>query len=82
MIVTYPLGLLIRYLGEKERKRVLYLHDQSKNFKALAGSEVKILGKDVVASHKVVCALIFFPIAFFVFYFFHHLLMKYLLDDK
>jgi len=49
-----PLGLLISFLSEKERK------------KALAGSSVKVKGTDVIASHKVLCAIIAFPIASFI----------------
>jgi hypothetical protein len=44
-----PFGLLLQYLSEKER------------LKALAGSKVKITANDVVASHKIICAFIVFP---------------------
>lgn len=49
--MTVPLGLILRYLSEKERK------------KALASSKVKILGKDVVASYKIISAAVIVPIA-------------------
>lgn len=62
--------MIIRHLSEKERK------------KALASSEVKVTGRDVVASHKVVTSFIIFPPAFFLFFAFHHFIMVYLLDDK
>eukprot|EP01015_Nassula_variabilis_P011609 TRINITY_DN1940_c0_g1_i8.p1 TRINITY_DN1940_c0_g1~~TRINITY_DN1940_c0_g1_i8.p1 ORF type:complete len:235 (-),score=24.81 TRINITY_DN1940_c0_g1_i8:73-777(-) len=69
LLLTYPIGLIIRRLSEKERK------------KALASSEVKITGKDVVASHKVVTSFIIFPPAFFLFFTIHHFFMKYILND-
>ncbi len=49
--MTVPLGFILRYLSEKERK------------KALASSKVKILGKDVVASYKIISAAAVVPIA-------------------
>ena len=45
-----PFALLLQYLSEKER------------VKALAGSKVKISANDVVASYKIVCAFVVFPI--------------------
>jgi glycerol-3-phosphate O-acyltransferase/dihydroxyacetone phosphate acyltransferase len=46
-----PLGLILRYLSEKERR------------KALASSKVKVLGKDVVASYKIISAAVIVPVA-------------------
>jgi hypothetical protein len=44
-----PLGLLNRYLAEKERKR------------ALAGSNVKVIGADVMATKKMITAMLMYP---------------------
>jgi len=49
-----PLGFIIRILSEKQRR------------KALAGSDVKVKGIDVIASHKVICSLVAYPIAWVV----------------
>ena len=51
LLLNGPLGLLIKYLSEKERR------------KALAGSSVKIKGTDVVASFKVMSSFVIFPVA-------------------
>ena len=56
--------MLISYLGEKERK------------KALSTSKVKVLGKDVVASHKIICAVGMFPFYAFLFAFLYYILIK------
>lgn len=45
-------------------------------FKALAGSKVKILGKDVVASYKIVCAIVMFPIYACLFTTIYYFLVK------
>lgn len=50
VILGGPFALFLQYLSEKERK------------KALAGSKVKISANDVVASYKIVCAFVIFPI--------------------
>lgn len=44
-----PLALILRTYSENERR------------KALAGSKVKVLGKDVVASFKVIASAIILP---------------------
>lgn len=51
LIMTIPLGLLVEILSERER------------LKALANSKVKILGKDVVASYKILSSFIIVPFA-------------------
>lgn len=51
LVLTGPLAYICKYFGEVERK------------KALAGSSVKIEGFDVVASYKIICAFILFPLA-------------------
>ena len=56
--------MLISYLGEKERK------------KALSNSKVKVFGKDVVASHKIICAVGMFPFYAFLFAFLYYILIK------
>lgn len=56
-----PLGLLNRRLAEKARKQ------------ALAGSVVKIVGVDVMATKKITTSLILYPIlclGFTVFFFY------------
>jgi glycerol-3-phosphate O-acyltransferase / dihydroxyacetone phosphate acyltransferase len=50
-----PLATIVAFYAEKERK------------KALAGSDVKIKGTDVMASVKVVSMLILYPIYCFLF---------------
>ena len=64
LIISAPFALALSYLGEKERR------------KALAGSKVKILGKDVVASYKIICAVGMFPIYAFLFAFLYYLLIR------
>eukprot|EP01017_Pseudomicrothorax_dubius_P006599 TRINITY_DN1191_c0_g4_i3.p1 TRINITY_DN1191_c0_g4~~TRINITY_DN1191_c0_g4_i3.p1 ORF type:complete len:395 (+),score=74.35 TRINITY_DN1191_c0_g4_i3:405-1589(+) len=56
LIFTGPIALILRYLSEKERR------------KALAKSDVKIYGRDVIASHKIITALSILPIVFTIFY--------------
>lgn len=53
--MSFPIALLLNYLGEKERK------------KALANSKVKLSGKDVVASFKILSAMIVVPFAVIVY---------------
>lgn len=55
VVLGGPFALFLQYLAEKERK------------KALAGSKVKISANDVVASYKIVCAFIVFPIQSMIF---------------
>ena len=50
LIFGLPFALFLQYLAEKERK------------KALAGSKVKISANDVVASYKILCAFVIFPL--------------------
>lgn len=63
-----PLALLIRLLSERERR------------KALAASSVKVKGVDVIASHKVLCAIVAFPIASFIWTLAFRYELKYLFD--
>ena len=49
MLMLIPLGLFLTYFAEKERR------------KALAGSEVKVKGVDVMASVKVVASIVIYP---------------------
>ena len=48
--MLFPLGMLNIYLAEKARKE------------ALAGSSVKIIGADVMATKKLITTLIVYPI--------------------
>lgn len=50
-----PVGLYLRYLADQERK------------KALAGSTVKIMGVNVMASKKIMSAIVMFPLVCVVF---------------
>ena len=49
LVLSMPVIIGLRMLGEKERK------------KALKSSTVKILGKDVVSSYKIMSALVVIP---------------------
>ncbi len=70
VLLLGPFVMVLEYLSENERK------------KALANSKVKITGKDVVASFKIMTSIIIFPLssmvfttAFFLLFFFldeHH----------
>jgi len=63
--------VLISYLGEKERK------------KALSNSKVKVFGKDVVASHKIICAIGMFPFYAFLFAFlYYYLIVEYVTQNS
>lgn len=53
--MTIPITILLNFLAEKERK------------KALAGSKVKISGKDVVASYKVLASIIIVPLSILIY---------------
>lgn len=55
ILMLIPLGLIIAYFAEKERR------------KALAESSVKVLGVDVMASVKVGASLILYPLYCFTF---------------
>jgi glycerol-3-phosphate O-acyltransferase / dihydroxyacetone phosphate acyltransferase len=55
LLMLAPLATIVAFYAEKERK------------KALAGSDVKIKGTDVMASVKVVSMLILYPIYCFLF---------------
>lgn len=55
MLMLIPLGLVIQYFAEKERR------------KALATSNVKILGVDVMASVKVGVSMALYPVYCFIF---------------
>ncbi len=55
LIMLAPLATIIAIYAEKERK------------KALAGSDVKVKGTDVMASIKVVSSLILYPFYCFLF---------------
>lgn len=70
LVLYGPLGLVIKYLSEKERR------------KALAGSSVKVKGTDVIASHKVLCAIILFPIAAFIWTVAFRLIVSHFCDFK
>jgi len=65
LLLNGPLGLLIKFLGEKERK------------KALAGSSVKIKGTDVVASFKVMSSFVIFPVASLIYTLIFRLVLYY-----
>ncbi|CAK74407.1 unnamed protein product (macronuclear) [Paramecium tetraurelia] len=54
-IMTIPITIILNMYAEKERKS------------ALAGSKVKISGKDVVASFKVLASIIIVPISVFIY---------------
>jgi hypothetical protein len=49
LCILFPIGMYLRYLAEKARKS------------ALAGSNVKIRGVDVMASKKMTTALMLYP---------------------
>ena len=49
ILMNGPLALILRVYSERERR------------KAVAGSKVKVLGKDVVASYKVLASAIVVP---------------------
>jgi len=55
LILMTPVGLYLRYLADQERK------------KALAGSTVKLMGVDVMASKKIMSAIVIFPLVCIVF---------------
>lgn len=57
LLLNLPLALLLRYYSESERR------------KALKNSKVKVLGKDVVASYKMLASLIIMPISNVIFTF-------------
>jgi glycerol-3-phosphate O-acyltransferase/dihydroxyacetone phosphate acyltransferase len=57
IIMLIPLGMVIAYFAEKERR------------KALAGSNVKVRAVDVMASVKVAATLVLYPIYCFLFTF-------------
>ena len=85
LLISAPFAILISYLGEKERRKVfnflnlslLFLTNKIlTNSKALAASKVKILGKDVVATHKIVCAVVLFPFYAFLFTFLNYLFIN------
>jgi hypothetical protein len=61
-----PLGMLNRYLAEKARKS------------ALAGSSVKVLGVDVMATKKLTTTMVLYPILCFGFTLFFFLVLTYL----
>ena len=52
MIVNGPIGVYLNYMSEKER------------IKCQRESKVKILGKDVVASYKIMLAVVMLPVQF------------------
>ncbi|EAS02043.2 glycerol-3-phosphate O-acyltransferase (macronuclear) [Tetrahymena thermophila SB210] len=54
ILINGPFGLLLNYLSEKER------------IKCQRESKVKVLGKDVVASYKLILAIVILPIQFFL----------------
>ena len=54
-MMSFPIAVILDSLSERERK------------KALASSKVKLSGKDVVASYKVLASLIVVPIAVFMY---------------
>lgn len=66
-----PLALLLRYYSEVERRKVSNIF-----IKALKTSNVKVLGKDVVASNKIVASLIIMPISIILFTFLFSLAIK------
>ena len=55
LIFGLPFALFLQFLSERERK------------KALAGSKVKISANDVVASYKILCAFVIFPLQSMIF---------------
>ena len=55
LMMLAPLATIVAYYAEKERK------------KALAGSDVKVKGTDVMASVKALSALILYPLYCFSF---------------
>ena len=65
VIMLGPLGLLIAYQAERERKL------------ALAGSDVKVKGTDVMASYKVLSCLIMYPVYLTFFTWFFYYICKY-----
>jgi len=63
-LLNGPIALVIRFLSERERK------------KALAASTVKLRGTDVLASHKMLCAICAFPLAALVWTYAFNLVCK------
>jgi len=55
LLILTPLGMYTKYMAEKERK------------KALAGSSVKVIGADVMATRKVISTFTLYPIQCFIF---------------
>lgn len=53
--MLFPLGLLNKYLAEKARKE------------ALAGSSVKVIGVDVMATKKLSTSIMIYPVLCFGF---------------
>lgn len=53
--MTLPISICLNILAERERK------------KALAGSKVKISGKDVVASYKILASIIIVPLSILIY---------------
>ena len=54
LIVNMPVSIILGYLAEKER------------IKCLKASTVKVLGKDVITSYKLVIGAIVMPIYWFI----------------
>jgi len=70
LLLNGPLGLLITFLSEKERK------------KALAGSSVKVKATDVVASKKVMSSFIIFPAASLLYTLIFRIILHYYVGFK
>lgn len=68
LIMLGPLGLLIAYQAEKERKL------------ALAGSDVKVKGTDVMASYKALSCFLMYPVYLTVFTSFFYYICDYHLE--
>lgn len=54
-ILNGPIAGIAKYLGQKEAK------------KALAGSNVKVEGKDVIASYKIIIGFVLVPLAYLIY---------------
>jgi len=54
-------------VNKKEKKYHSFFYKKIKLHKALAGSKVKIQGKDVVASYKILSAMVIVPISILIY---------------
>ena len=65
MLLNGPMALIIKFFSEIERKKVIKLKIVFRSYnllKALASTTFKIKATDIVASHKIVCSVVAFPV--------------------